>query len=104
MPDYNPRIRAINGSLFPFGWLRLLWNKRRIKKIRMISTNVLPEYQMQGLALVMLDAFVPKAMEGGIEEAEFSWVLESNTFSRGSLEKGGAIRTKTYRVYDKAIE
>jgi hypothetical protein len=41
--------------------------------------------------------------EWGIEEVEFSWVLESNTLSRGSLEKGGAIREKTYRLYDYEI-
>lgn len=104
MPDYNPRIKAINGSLLPFGWARLLWKKHLIKRIRLLSTNVLPEYQMSGLGLVLLNAFVPKAIEWGLEEAEFSWVLESNTFSRGSLEKGGAIRTKTYRIYDKPLE
>lgn len=100
LPDYNPRIKMINGRLFPFGFIRLLRNKRAIKKIRVISTNVLPEYQLMGLGLVLLEALVPKAMEWGIQEAEFSWVLESNTLSRGSLEKGGAIRTKTYRLYD----
>jgi len=31
---------------------------------------------------------------------EFSWVLESNSFSRGALAKGGAKITKTYRLYD----
>ncbi|MDR3109953.1 MAG: hypothetical protein LBU65_09770 [Planctomycetaceae bacterium] len=103
MPDYNPRIKAINGSLFPFGFLRLIMNKRGIKNIRVISTNVLPEYQMLGLSLVMLNEFVPAAMKYGIQEAEFSWVLESNKYSRGSLEKGGAKKTKTYRVYDKPI-
>ena len=30
--DFNPRIKAIDGRLFPFGFLRLLWNKRGIKK------------------------------------------------------------------------
>ena len=103
LPDYNPRIKAINGKLFPFGFLRLIWRKDRIKKLRIISTNVLPEYQMLGLGLVLVDALVPKAIEWGIQEAEFSWVLESNNFSRGSLEKGGAKRSKTYRIYDKAI-
>jgi hypothetical protein len=39
----------------------------------------------------------------GIQEVEFSWVLESNQYSRGSLERGGAILNKTFRVYDKAI-
>ncbi len=103
LPDYNPRIKAINGRLFPFGFLKLLRKRSEIKRMRIISTNVLPEYQMTGLGLVLLNALVPKTLECGVQEAEFSWVLESNQYSRGSLEKGGAVRNKTYRVYDKKI-
>ncbi len=104
LPDYNPRIKAINGRLFPFGFLKLLRNREEaIKRIRVISTNVIPEFQMSGLGLVLLNALVPKALECGVQESEFSWVLESNQFSRGSLEKGGAVCNKTYRVYDKPI-
>ena len=40
------------------------------------------------------------ALEAGINQAEFSWVAESNSLSRGSLEKGGAQLQKTHRVYD----
>jgi GNAT superfamily N-acetyltransferase len=104
LPDYNPRIRQIDGRLFPFGFIRLLRNKSAIKKIRLISTNVLPEYQRMGLGLALMSALVPKAMEWGLQEAEFSWVLESNSLSRGSLEKGGAKIDKTYRVYDWEAE
>jgi GNAT superfamily N-acetyltransferase len=100
LPDFNPRIRKINGRLLPFGFLRLLRKKHEIKKIRIISTNVLPEYQLQGLGVVLMHGLVPKVLESGIEEAEFSWVLESNSFSRGALAKGGAKITKTYRLYD----
>ncbi|MBR5243323.1 MAG: GNAT family N-acetyltransferase [Thermoguttaceae bacterium] len=103
LPDYNPRIKAINGRLFPFGFWKLLRKRSEIKRMRIISTNVLPEYQMTGLGLVLLNALVPKTLECGVQEAEFSWVLESNQYSRGSLEKGGAVRNKTYRVYDKKI-
>jgi GNAT superfamily N-acetyltransferase len=98
--DYNPRIRDIDGRLFPFGFIHLLRNRKAIKRIRLISTNVLPEYQMHGLGMVLMHGVVPKAMEWEIEEAEFSWVLESNKFSRGALQKGGAKITKTYRIYD----
>ncbi len=100
LPDYNPRIREIDGRLFPFGFLRLLRKKHEIKKIRVISTNVLPEFQLSGLGLVLLDGLAAKIIEWGIQEVEFSWVLESNSFSRGSLEKGGAELSKTYRLYD----
>ena len=102
LPDYNPRIKEINGRIFPFGFIKLLRKREEaIRRIRVISTNVLPEYQMSGVGLVLLNALVPKALECGVQECEFSWVLESNQFSRGSLEKGGAVRNKTYRIYDK---
>ena len=98
--DYNPRIKQIDGRLFPFGFWKLLHNKRAIKRLRLISTNVIPEYQLHGIGLVLMSGIVPMGLDWEMEEAEFSWVLESNTFSRGSLEKGGAKRTKTYRIYD----
>lgn len=103
LPDYNPLIKKIDGKLFPFGFLRLLWGKKSIKKIRVISTNVVPEYQRWGLGLVALERMLPDCLANGIEEAEFSWVLESNDLSRGSLERAGTKRTKTYRLYDRSL-
>jgi hypothetical protein len=103
LPDFNPRIKEIGGRIGPLRLFKLLRRKEEIKSIRVLSTNVLPEYQMLGLGLVLLNGLVPKVLQSGITNAEFSWVLESNTYSRGSLEKGGAIRTKTYRIYDRPI-
>jgi hypothetical protein len=100
LPDYNPRIKKIDGRLFPFGAIRLLWNKQKIRRMRIVSANTLPEYQLMGVGLVLAGGLVPKVMEWGIDEGEFSWVAESNALSRGSLEKGGAKLTKTHRVYD----
>lgn len=98
--DYNPRIKQINGRLFPFGFIRLLTRRRRIQRIRLISTNVLPEFQRWGLGVVVLAKLAPDALKWGIKEAEFSWVLESNQLSYKSLKRGGAKLVKTYRVYD----
>ncbi len=97
--DYNPRIKAIAGRLLPYGFLRLLWNKRGIKRVRILAANVVPEYQAWGIGLVLLNALEPRIVGFGLEELEFSWVLESNHLSRRSLERGGARITKTYRVY-----
>ncbi|RCS52665.1 N-acetyltransferase [Bremerella cremea] len=102
MLDYNPRIKQIDGRLFPFGFFRLLWNKKAIKNMRLISTNVVPEYQRWGIGLVILERLVPDLRAWGVEEVEFSWVLESNHLSRASLERGGAKKSKTYRIYDYA--
>ncbi len=100
MLDYNPLIKKINGRLFPFGFLKLLFGRKGIKRVRLISTNVVPEYQRWGLGLVLLNRLVPEVKKWGIEEGEFSWVLESNHLSRATLERGGAELAKTYRIYD----
>jgi GNAT superfamily N-acetyltransferase len=98
--DYNPRIKQINGRLFPFGFIRLLRNRRELKRMRIISANVVPEYQRWGVGLILLTALIPKALQWGIDEAEMSWVLESNTLSRGSLERAEVRLSKIYRIYD----
>lgn len=98
--DYNPRIRAINGRLFPFGFLRLILGKRSIRRMRLISTNVLPEYQRWGVGLLLTGRLLPIGMNFGLTEGEFSWVLESNELSYKTLKKGGARLEKTYRMYD----
>lgn len=98
--DYNTRIKQIDGRLFPFGFIRLLWNKKGIKRVRLVSTNVIPEYQKWGLGLVIASRIVPDARAWGIKEAEFSWVLESNKLSYGTLKRGGAKITKRYRIFD----
>ena len=103
MLDYNPRVKQIDGRLFPFGFIRLLTNKKAIKRIRVISTNVLPEYQKWGLGLVVIANLLPSVLAWGGKEAEFSWVLESNHLSYKSLKRGGAKIVKTYRLFDYPI-
>jgi GNAT superfamily N-acetyltransferase len=98
--DYNPRIKEIDGRLFPFGFIKLFRNRKGLRKVRLISTNVLPEYQSWGIGIALVSRLVPDALAWGIQEAEFSWVLESNDLSFKTLKKGGAKITKQYRVYD----
>lgn len=98
--DYNPLIKKMDGKLFPFGFLRILFQKKTVHRARMVSTNITPEFQRWGLVIVLLRDLGSRAIPWGIEDAEFSWVLETNKLSRGSLERGGAKKIKTYRIYD----
>ena len=98
--DYNPLVKEIDGKLFPFGFLKLLRKRKDLSRVRLISTNVLPKYQRWGLGLVLMSRLIPSAMSWGIQDAEFSWVLETNKLSRGSLESSGAQLTKRYRIFD----
>lgn len=101
--DFNQLLINMNGHLFPFGWLKLLTGKKKIDRLRLVSTNVLPEYQKWGLGLVTLARILPDALEFGIQTGEFSWVLESNKLSRGTIERGGAKKMKTQRIYDRKL-
>ncbi|MCC9644150.1 N-acetyltransferase [Rhodopirellula sp. JC740] len=101
--DYNPLIKQIGGKLFPFGWLKLLLGRKKLTRLRLVSANVLPEYQKWGLGLVTLYKILPEAIDFGIQMGEFSWVLESNQLSRGTIERGGATRSKTHRLYDRSL-
>ncbi|MGC6442921.1 MAG: N-acetyltransferase [Rubripirellula sp.] len=101
--DFNPIIKKIGGNLFPFGWIHLLTGKNKLDCVRIISTNVIPEYQKWGLGLVTLSLLTPEVLKHGIKVGEFSWVLESNRLSRGTIERGGVDRSKVHRLYDRSL-
>ena len=103
MLDYNPRIKQIQGRLFPTGFLRILMGRKKIKRIRMLAAHVRPEFQRWGLGLVLANSVWQRVKHWGIEEVEFSWVMECNKLSRGTLERAGVPRPNTYRLYDYAI-
>ena len=104
LQDYNPIVKRIRGRLFPLGFLSLLWGRRKIKRSRMMSINILPQYQRWGLGICLLDQFLKQGSRLGIRDVEFSYVLESNHLAASTLANGGNIREKTYRIFEKRIE
>ncbi len=101
--DYNQIIRKLDGRLLPFGIFRLLWGRKRINVARTMAMTMVPGYQQSGLGIVLLDRLVEAAKPWGLKSWEFSWVLESNDSSRGTLERAGTKLAKTYRIYDRAL-
>jgi len=100
LPDYNPIIKQIDGRLFPFGFIRLYMNRRRLSRVRLMTSMVLPEFQRWGLGFVLLGELLPRGLAMGVKEVEISWIAESNLLSLNTVKRGGAKRVKTYRLYD----
>ena len=102
--DYNPIIKEIDGRLFPFGWWKMLMHRKRLKRVRLITTTVLPEYQRWGIGLGLMGRLIPDVQKWGITEGEFSWVLERNDLSYKTHKRAGTEITQKYRIYDRKLQ
>jgi GNAT superfamily N-acetyltransferase len=103
MPDYNKIFKTMDGKLFPFGFIKLLTQKKKIKKCRIITLGVIPEYQKKGLDSVFYWEIVNRAKNLGIYFGEASWVLEDNDMMTRGLNALNAAPYKRYRIYEMDI-
>ena len=104
LPDINRVFaRLKDGRLFPFGWLKFLWYKRKIKTARLLTLGMKPGYQRSGIGAALYLKCFQQGAENGYENAEASWILEDNGPMRQALEKIGAYVYKTYRVYERPL-
>jgi len=108
VPNLNEAIYDLNGRLFPFGWVKLLWRLkvRHVKSGRLVLLGIKKEFrtrQYAGLAYLICDEFYHSAVFRSLEWAEFSWTLEDNGLVNSLIRKVGAEHYKTYRIYEKAL-
>jgi GNAT superfamily N-acetyltransferase len=104
LPDFNRALRKLpRGRLFPFGIFRLLREKRRIDRARVLTLGFIPKYQRHGLGALLYLRTWQAAVQRGMPRGEASWILEDNLEMRRALENMGAEVYKRYRVYEKAL-
>jgi GNAT superfamily N-acetyltransferase len=103
LPDYNQILQRIDGRLLPFGWLKLLWHKRSINATRILLLGLKPGVRLRGLDAMLYLRFWEEAPKNGYPYVECSWILEDNWPMIRGLERMGAERYKTYRVYEKVL-
>ena len=110
LPDINELIRDLNGELFPFGFVKLLWRLRnpRTKRVRVPLMGVarkLHGSRLAGQLAFMLIEHIRQACVGkyGATHGEFGWVLEDNQGMMSIAELPGAEINHVYRIYDKTF-
>lgn len=103
IPDLNQALRPLNGRLFPLGFLRFLWLRRRIDAVRVLIMGVLKPYRNLGVDAAMYALTMQAAIRKAYRWGEMSWILESNLPMRRTLERLGATLYKTYRIYDRDL-
>lgn len=108
LPNLNEAIADLNGRLFPFGFIKLLWRlwRKRFKTGRLLLLGIKKEFRTRkyaGLAYLLCDEVYRGAIECGYEWAEFSWTLEDNHLVNSMITNVGAVHYKTYRLFEKEL-
>ncbi len=111
IPDVNEMVKDFDGELMrrPWNLLKLLWRLkfRRPHHARLMLLGVKEEYRASHrygtLAAVLYVEVARRGAKAGYVGGELSWTLEDNVMINRGIERMGARRYKTYRVYEKQI-
>ena len=105
IPDINQiQINFKKGRLFPFNIFKLLFGRRKIKKLRVLALGVNEDHRKLGIEAVLYGTMLRNAVKKEIVEAEASWILEGNEMMNRALENIGGTVYKRYRIVEKNIE
>jgi ribosomal protein S18 acetylase RimI-like enzyme len=102
IPDINSLLKGLNGRMFPFGFIKLLWGIPRLHRYRMFALGVLPEYQGKAI-----DSLLYRELNRSLSHKnlwmEINYVLEDNWIMINAIKKLNAKPSRRYRVYEMGI-
>jgi hypothetical protein len=110
LPDLNEALKPLNGSLFPFGWAKLLWwlRKPKVRTMRVPLMGVVQRLQSSRmasqLAFMMIEYIRRAAIANyGATRGELGWVLDDNQGMNAVAEAIESKVNKIYQVYEKGL-
>jgi hypothetical protein len=105
VPDFHQILKKIpDGKLFPWGLRHVLFGKKSIDRARILTLGIKKSFRHLGLSTTLFIE-IKKRFEAfpQYKEVEMSWILEDNGPMNRPLEKIGAQRYKTYRLYEREL-
>jgi len=110
IPDINELTKDLNGELFPFNFIKLLWRLRkpRTRRLRVPLMGVARKLHgsrlASQLAFMMIEFTRRDAVSKfGATHGEFGWILEDNKGMLSIAQLPGAHVNHRYRIYEKAL-
>lgn len=110
LPDLNQAIKPMNGSLLPFGWIKLLkWLKRPdCRTMRVPLMGVVQRLQSSRmasqLAFMMIEYIRRNAIAHyGSVRGEIGWVLDDNQGMNAIADAIESKVNKVYQIYEKPL-
>ncbi len=84
----------------PFGFIKLMTQKRKIKWARIIALGIIPEYPEKRIDSVFYWEIVNRRYVWEYDLGEASWVLEDNEMMKRGLDVMKADVYKKYRMFE----
>ncbi len=103
IPDVNQALKAANGRLFPLGWLRLWWRRRRIDVASLKLLAVLEAYRGRGLDALFYVETAQALLRKGYRWVDMSLTAEGNDRINTLIHNLGWKLYKVYRTYCKNL-
>ena len=100
MANLNEALIHANGLRYPWDYLKLLWAMRRQPACLTVkSALILPEYWGRGVAIVLFDELLRRALARGYRWIDASLTSADNPRTPALGERFGAQLYKRYRAY-----
>jgi len=103
LPDYNQVLIHLGGRLLPFGWLKALYWRRKIDRVRVFALGVKPAFQHTGVAAALYERHFDAAERTPQKWGEMGWILESNTAMNRAMEAMGGVVVRRFRLYERGL-
>ncbi len=101
LPDINQVLIDVKrGRLLPTGIFKLLFNRGKINKIRVVVLGVIEGYRRMGIEACFYARTIATCKRKGMKLAEASWILENNEMMNAGLKNLNAEVYKIYRLYE----
>jgi GNAT superfamily N-acetyltransferase len=99
IPDINQVLKAVDGRLFPLGWLQLWWGMRHIDGASLKLLAVLEEYRGRGLDSLFYLETARALLRKGYSWVDMSLTAENNAAVNQLIQNLGWKLYKVYRTY-----
>jgi len=104
LPDVNPALAALNGSMAnPVRVIKAMLIARKREALRLITMGVKEPYRRRGIEAVLFFEGLRAALERGYRRCEYSWILEDNELALRTVRLMDAELTKVYRIYARPL-
>jgi len=110
IPDINELTKDLNGELFPFNFVKLLWRLRnpKVKRARVPLMGVARKLHQSRLASMLAFMLIEHTRRDcvgkfGIGTGEFGWILEDNKGMLSIAELPSSRINHRYRIYEKTL-